>query len=188
LSKGITEISRLGCISQKITLGWDKLLTRYNNSVHSTIGTAPSQVNPSNIYAVWKRLNTLRSKILQERVKFQGGDLVQITKENLKFAKGYQQMHSTEIFRVFKVIQRRPQPVYELTDLHSRPIEGQFYIYVLVKVTLSPEAEFKIDKIMCTRNRGGIKQYFVKWKGYDETFSSWCYRQTIQGIIFLETH
>jgi hypothetical protein len=58
----------------------DKLLTGYN-SVHSTTGMAPSQVNPSNIYAVWKRLNSLRLEIRQGRVKFGVGDLVRITKE-----------------------------------------------------------------------------------------------------------
>jgi len=35
----------------------DKLLTGYNNSVHSTIGMPPSKVNPSNIYSVWQRMN-----------------------------------------------------------------------------------------------------------------------------------
>jgi hypothetical protein len=51
-----------------------------------------------------------------------------------------------------------PQPVYELTDLHDRPIEGQFYNYELVKVTVSPQTEFEIDKIVSTRNKDGIKK------------------------------
>jgi hypothetical protein len=91
----------------------DKLLTSYNNSVHSTIGMPPSKVNPSNIYSVWKKMNSLRAKIPQGRVKFK----VRITKEKVKFAKGYEQTFSTEIFRVVKVIQRMPQPVYERSDL-----------------------------------------------------------------------
>ena len=49
-----------------------------------------------------------------------------IRKEKVKFAKGYEQTMSTEIFRVVKVIQRVPQPVYELSDLQSRTIEDQF--------------------------------------------------------------
>jgi hypothetical protein len=104
----------------------DKLLTVYSNSIHSTIGMAPSQVNPSNIYAVWKRLKSLRSKIHQGRVKFRVCDFVRITKEKLKFAKALEQTHSTEIFRIFRVIERRPQPVYELKDLRGRPIGGSF--------------------------------------------------------------
>jgi len=66
-----------------------------------------------------------------------------------------------------------PQPVYELSDLEDRGIEGKFYNYELVKVTVSPETEFQIDKIVRTRNKNGIKQHLVKWKGYDETFNSW---------------
>lgn len=160
----------------------DKLLTGYNNSVHSTIGMPPSKVNPSNIYSVWKRMNSLWSKIPQGRVKFKVGDLVRITKEKLKFAKGYEQTFSTEIFRVVKVIQRIPQPVYELTDLQDRPIEGQFYNYELVKVTVSPQTEFEIDKIVRTRNKGSIKQHLVKWRGYDETFNSWIDATDIKKI------
>ena len=99
---------------------------------------APSKVNPSNIYSVWQKMNSLRSKIPEGRTKFKVGDPVRITKEKVKFVKGYEQTFSTEIFRVVKVIQRVPQPVYELSDLQARPIEGQFYNYELVKFTVSP--------------------------------------------------
>src|SRR5215469_6570737 len=158
------------------------LLTSYNNSVHSSIGIPPSKVNPSNIYSVWQRLNARRSKIPQGRVKFKVGDLVRITKEKVKFAKGYEQTFSTEIFKVVKAIQRVPQPVYELSDLQDRPIEGQFYNYELVKVTVSPESEFQIDKIVRTRKMHGIKQHLIKWRGYDETFNSWVDASEIKKI------
>ena len=118
---------------------------------------APSKVNPSNIYSVWQRMNTLRSKIPQGHVKFKAGDLVRITEEKLNFAKGYEQTFSTEILRVVKVIQRMPQPVYELSDMQDRPIAGQFYTYEFFKVTLSTQTEFQIDKIVRTRDKGGIK-------------------------------
>ena len=72
-----------------------------------------------------------------------------------------------------KVIPRMSQPVYELSEIHNGPIEGQFYNYELVKFVVSPQTEFEIDKILSTRNRNGIKQLFVKWKGYDKTFNSW---------------
>ena len=66
-----------------------------------------------------------------------------------------------------------PQLVYELSDLQDRPIEGRFYNYELVKVTVSPDTEFQIGKIVRTCKNGGIKQHLVQWKGYDETFNSW---------------
>jgi len=94
----------------------NNLLTGYNNSVHSTTGMAPSKVKPSNIYSDWQKMNSLRAKIPERRAKFKMGDLVRITKEKVKFAKGYEQTFSTEIFRVVKVIQRLPQPIYEFSD------------------------------------------------------------------------
>jgi len=91
-------------------------------------------------------VNSLRAKIPKSRVKFKVGYLVRITKEKVMFAKGYEQTFLTEIFRVVKVIHRVPQPVYELSDLQDRPIEGQYYNYELVKVTVSPQTEFQMDK------------------------------------------
>jgi hypothetical protein len=86
----------------------DELLTSYNNSVHSTIGMPPSKEKPSNIHSVWQRMNTLRSKIPQGRVKFKVGDLVRITKEKLKSANGYEQTFLTEIFRVSRLFSACP--------------------------------------------------------------------------------
>jgi hypothetical protein len=128
-------------------------------------------------------MNSLWAKITQGRVKFKVGALVRITKEKVKFAKWYEQTLPTEIFRVVKVIQRVPQPVCELADLQDRPIEGEFYNYELVKVTVSPQTEFEIVKIVRTRNKNGIKQHFVKWRGYDETFNSWTNATDIKNIM-----
>jgi len=117
-----------------------KLVASYNNSVHSTIGIQPCKVNSSNVYSIWKRINILNAKIPQGRVKFKVGDFVRITKEKVKFVKGYEQNFSKEIFRVLKVVPRVPQTVYELSDLQDRPIEGQFYNYELVNVVVSPQS------------------------------------------------
>ena len=160
----------------------NKLLESYNNTVHSTIGVAPSQVNATNIYAVWQRINSLKAKIPHGNVKFKINDHVRITKEKVKFAKGYHQNFSTEIFRVVKIINRTPQPVYELADLNNRPIEGQFYNYELVKVIVSPETEYHIDKILGSRNNRGIKQHLVKWRGYGDSFNSWINATDIKKI------
>ena len=81
------------------------------------------------------------------------GDLVRIPKEKVKFAKGCEQTFSTEIFRIIRVIQRVPQSVYELSDLLARPIEGPFYNYEPVKVTVSPQTEFQIGQIVNTRKK-----------------------------------
>jgi hypothetical protein len=73
-------------------------------------------------------------------------------------------------------------PVYEHSDLQARPIEGKYYNYELVKVTVSHQTEFQIDKIVRTRNKNAIKQHIVKLKGYDETFNSWVNSSDIKKI------
>jgi hypothetical protein len=119
------------------------LVTSYNRTVHTTVGMAPADVSPANFYTVWQRVNNLHVRILVGQVKFNVNDHVRISKQKVLFAKGYEQTFSTEIFRVAKVIQRKPQPVYQLKDLQGRPIEGQFYNYELVKVSLTPDTVSK---------------------------------------------
>jgi len=75
-----------------------------------------------------------------------------------------------------------PQPVYKLSDLQDRPIEDQFYNYGLVKVNVSPQTEFEIDKIVRTRKKGSIKKHLVKWREYDDTFNSWINATDIKEI------
>ena len=77
-------------------------------------------------------------------------------KEKVTFSKTYEKTFSTDIFRVVKVIQRVLKPVYEVLDLLSRLIEVQFYNYDLVKVTVTPDTEFEIDKIVRSRKNEAI--------------------------------
>jgi len=73
-------------------------------------------------------------RIRVAKVKFTVGKHVRISKEKMKFAKGGEQNFSTEIFRITKVKERRPRPVYEPEDLNKTPTEGQFYGEELIPV------------------------------------------------------
>ena len=79
-------------------VGINKLLTGYNKPVHSKICMPPSKVNPSNIYSLCKRMNSLWTKMPLGRVKYTVGDLVRITNEKVKFAKGYEQPFQQRYF------------------------------------------------------------------------------------------
>ena len=59
---------------------------------------APSKVNPSNIYSVWHNVNSLRANNPEGRAKFKVGDLVRITKEKVKFAKGMNKTFQQKYF------------------------------------------------------------------------------------------
>ena len=67
-----------------------------------------------------------RQRVRVATAKFRVREHVRIIKEKMKFTKAAQHNFSTEIFRIVKVIDRRPRAVYELEGLKSTQIGGQF--------------------------------------------------------------
>jgi len=98
---------------------------------------------------------------------------VRISKQKGKFATSAEQNFSTEIFRIAKVIPRTPRPVYELEDLTNQPIDGRFYQEELTPVLVTKQTKYKIEKILSTRVRRGIKEHKVRWLGHGPEFDSW---------------
>jgi hypothetical protein len=81
-----------------------------------------------------------------------------------------------------KVIRRTPRPVYELRDLREQDIDGQFYGEELTPVRISSRTTYKIDKILDTRVRNGIREHFVSWKGYGPDFNSWIPASSVKKL------
>ena len=75
-----------------------------------------------------------------------------------------------EVFTVTDVIDTKLR-TYKLEDYGNEKIEGSFYEKEIQRV-VKTEDVFKIEKALSTRKRKGIKEYFVKWKGYSEKFNS----------------
>jgi len=83
-----------------------KFVRAYNDTVQSTTGMAPSRVTDSDVRAILNKMEAKRR--LVAKFKFSVGQHVRISKEKMKFAKSGEQNFSTEIFRITKVIERRP--------------------------------------------------------------------------------
>jgi hypothetical protein len=93
----------------------------------------------------------MEARSLRVRVataKFRVGQHVPIRKEKMKFAKAAEHNFSTEIFRIVKIIHRRPRVVYELEDLNGAPIDGQFYSEKLTLVRITSRTTYKINNIL----------------------------------------
>jgi len=98
------------------------------------------------------------------KAKFRVGQHVLISKQKMKFAKSAEQNFSTEIFRIAKVIEWRPRPLYELEDLNGTLIEGQFYQEEPTRVRVTRRTVHKIDKILNKHFKRGVLDNLVRWK------------------------
>ena len=103
--------------------------------------------------------------------KFKIGDHVRISKYKNTFAKGYLTSWSEEVFVVNKVQNTVPW-TYLINDLNGEEIKGSFYEKELQKID---QKEFRIEKVI--RKKGD--RLYVKWKGYDNSFSSWINKKDI---------
>jgi len=152
-----------------------KFVDAYNDTVHSTTGMAPSKVTDTDVLAIWKNICNFKAK-------FSIGQHVRISIEKMKFAKAPEHNFSQEIFQINKVIKSSPGPVYELEDLNKTPIEGQFYQEELNPVRITKQTVYKIDKILDKRVRHGIREYLVRWQGYNKDFDSWIPASSVRNI------
>ena len=103
--------------------------------------------------------------------KLKVGDKVRISKARRVFDKSYLPNWTEEIFTVTEALCTFPV-TYRLKNYGDEELLGGFYENELQPVTKINEI-YKIEKILKTRRRAGIKEYFIKWSCYPEKFNSW---------------
>lgn len=144
----------------------DKLLLRYNNSVHSTIRKTPTEASmPTSGPA----LGPLQLDFSTQKPKFSVGDKVRISRLKGVFEQGYLANWSEAIYTVHEV--KRTSPItYILKDMHGEIVTGGFYTEELKK---SNQEVFRIEKVLRKKKINGVEHGLVKWLGYDESFNEW---------------
>jgi hypothetical protein len=98
-----------------------KTTSKYNNSIHRTIGTTPSLAskNPSLV-----KIQTETHDNKKPKLKI--NDRVRIFKYKNRFEKGYKGYWTKEIFKITKINQTNPI-TYQIEDLNNENIRGSFY-------------------------------------------------------------
>ncbi len=155
-----------------------KLIESYNNTIHDTLRTEPTNVNRENMEKIWWRIYGLPD-LRDRKSKYEIGDYVRITSYKKIFDKGYIPSWREEIFKIKNIIQTKPI-TYKVEDLNNEEIDGSFYSKELQHIDL-PE-EYKIEKIIKSRGTGRNKEVFVKWKGYSDNFNSWIKASDIKTL------
>ena len=143
---------------------------------------APSRVTVADVLTIWGRMEARRLQVRFQTANIRVGQHVRISKEKMKFAKATEHNFSTEIFRIVKVINRRPRVVYELEDLNGTPIDAQFYSEELTPVRISSRTTYKINEILNKRVRRGIPEVLVSWQVYGPEFYYWIPAASVEKI------
>ncbi|KAF2889914.1 hypothetical protein ILUMI_16258, partial [Ignelater luminosus] len=105
---------------------------------------APNEVNHKNVFEVWN--NLYRKGVgLVRKPRFKENQLVRISRSKNIFEKEYANNWSDEIFKITKVLNRRP-PVYRILDLNNERVMGTFYEEELQPVSVDSNSLFKIEK------------------------------------------
>ena len=136
----------------------DDIVDEYNNTYHTTIKMKPIDVKDNTYINADKEINN-------KDPKFKVGDCVRISKYKNIFAKGHMPNWSEEVFAIKNVKKAVPW-TYIINDLNGEEIIGTLYEKELEKTS---QEEFRIDKVI--RRKGD--KFYVKWKGYDNSFNSW---------------
>ena len=110
-----------------------QLVDSYNNSVHSSLGMAPNEVNCENEHLLWKKQYSKYLKTLKRNDNFRVGDSVIITKIRKQFKKDYLPKWSNERFIIITHLNTNPN-VWRLMDEKGEIIEGIFYSSEIQKV------------------------------------------------------
>jgi hypothetical protein len=141
-----------------------KLVDKYNNKIHRSIGMKPNQVNLQNKDIVYDRL--MNKRVINSKPKYKVGDTVRISKYKHIFSKGYNPTWTGELFTIDQVQDTKPV-TYILKDENGEIIKGGFYEQEIQKT--KHKDVYLVEKVI---KRKGDK-LFVKWLGYPPTHNSW---------------
>lgn len=154
----------------------DSIVKSYNNSVNRSIGYKPVEVDEKNKDEIFKKLYGYKDKremliamsgMANPKLKI--GDLVRIRYQHTKFDRGYIPNWTDEVYEIIKCIKGTPS-YYKLKDYKGNEIEGRFYAHEIQKVI---DPTYRVERILRTRTRGGIRESLVKWVNFPSTENQW---------------
>lgn len=170
----------------------DKLqhfVSSYNNTYHRSIKMKPTEVTKYNEKQLWfsqyvepLMLKKKKKSLNQQKAKFTPGDLVRLTYIKKQFDREYDEHWTGEIFRITNVVWSNRIPMYKIKDFHNSEIKGLMYGEELQKVTMDENQPYKIEEILKTRTRKGIKQHYVKWLYWPASYNSWVNETDVEDI------
>lgn len=157
------------------------MLEIYNNRGHRGIGwITPNEGDElQNQPAVFNANNKRYYEAEKKRKKAQHkvGDTVLLKSLPGRFARGYHERFNHREYKIVKVKENMPRPMYILEDLDPKPGEDPVILGGAYDEELQPirriEDEYKVEKVLRKEKRGRVWWLYVKWEGWSERHNSW---------------
>src|SRR5882757_1675897 len=156
------------------------LLNSYNNSLHRSIQMAPADATIENENFVYYNLYEDDDKELS-KIKFKQGDDVRLKYELNPFDKSYYPLWADRVYKIIKVYRKFKKPLYTIHDGDTE-LKRRFYPEELQKVSIDTNTRYLIERILRYRTVNGIRQAFVKWKGYPDSHNQWIPATEIENL------
>jgi hypothetical protein len=158
-----------------------ELVKTYNTRAHRSLKNHPPidalkdenvpffrRVEQNRVAPILERNMKRRRK---SKPKFKVGQVVRIKKWKNVFDRGYKQTFSNQYYKIHHIDKTLPTITYELRNMHdNEDIIGGFYAQEL---QLVKGDIYKIEKVIRSELRNGIRHYLVKWLGFSNAHNSW---------------
>jgi len=157
----------------------------YNSRYHKGIGMSPNEAEkeePANIY--WENEFNHFLKLPEPKpYQYQLHDPVRVSLNKSAFDKESDQNFSTKIF----YITQRTNPAgiarYTVKNDQNQSISGSFTENEIQKVNIDENTVYRIEKVIGTRERDGVKEVKVRWKDYSNAFDSWVLESELENLV-----
>ena len=153
------------------------LVYNYNHRPHGSLpGFSPAEITKDVEFKVWKYMYIDKMKLKKKtksHYKFNIGQHVRISHLKYVFQRDYHIKWTQEVFLITHRCQKQGIHLYRVKDLLDEDIDGHFYEEELQAVTKDINSIYKIEKVLKTRKRQGVKELYVKWLGGPKKFNSW---------------
>lgn len=157
------------------------LVASYNDTYHTSIKMAPSEVNEENEGLILETLygHLWKTPSKYSKKNWKPGVFVRLSTSKGKFEKGFVGNWTEEVFIIHQALNVTPVR-YIVKDWNGQIIKGTFYQKELQEIIVEEDGFWKVESVLKKRRVGRKVEYLVKWQGHDMT--SWVNARDIKGI------
>ena len=157
------------------------LLDTYNNRPHRSLGKftpfqADQQENTTAVLELHiERYEKIRKAAIKRRSTediLRPGQMVRIrNKISNAFRRGFHENFSSQYYEIVKVHKKMPNTMYSIKSMDTNQLHpARFYREMLEPINSD---EFRIERVLGRRLRGGKNQIRVKWSHFGPAHNSW---------------